>query len=220
MVAVDVDVDKTVVRADLLQLRIGGEQRAPVPEPDVVDGPAVLCERLKGEILRCGERFHLDRAEIVSLPGEIDVLLNVWPFRLQLARFDIETLDERGCRVAEDEGAAEHHERRREDEWRRAQPHVGERGGGRDEGQRDEQPERRQLDMDVGVAGADHDAVVVIEQEVAVQRISPRLHQEEEADERRAVGDRRGGEAPARRIEADVAVHEIDRAGRESARSQ
>ena len=104
MVAVDVDVEKTVVSADLLQLRIGGEQRAPVPEPDVVDGPAVLCERLKGEILRRGERFHRDRAEIASLPGEIDV--NVWPFRLQLARFDIETLDERVRRVAEDEGAA------------------------------------------------------------------------------------------------------------------
>ena len=52
-----------------------------------------------------------------------------------------------------------------------------------------EQQEHRQPDMDIGVAGADHDAVVVVQQQVAVQHVGPRLHREPETQQRRAMGD-------------------------------
>ena len=42
MVAIDVDVEEPVVGADLLQLRVGVHQRLPVPQPDVVDGAAIV----------------------------------------------------------------------------------------------------------------------------------------------------------------------------------
>ena len=80
----------------------------------------------------------------------------------------------------------------------------------------DEQPKRRQFDMNVGVSCADDDAVVVVEQEVAVQSVGPRLDHEEKAEQRGGMGDRRGRSAPGRRIEADVAVEEVDRAGHQT----
>ena len=78
----------------------------------------------------------------------------------------------------------------------------------------DEQPQDRQLDMEVGVAGADHDAVIVVEQQIAVEHVGPRLQREEETEQRRAVGDA-AGETPAAAVEIDLAVHAIDRAGDE-----
>ena len=51
-------------------------------------------------------------------------------------------------------------------------------------------PEDRQLDVHAGVAGADHDAVVVIQQQKAVQPIRARLHGEEDAEQSRAMPDR------------------------------
>ena len=55
MVAIDVDVEEPVVGTDLLQLRIVLHQRLPIPKPNVVDGPAVVLERPKGEILFRGK---------------------------------------------------------------------------------------------------------------------------------------------------------------------
>ena len=74
----------------------------------------------------------------------------------------------------------------------RAKPHVGEGANGRNDGKDDEQPERRQLDMNIGVASADDNAVVVVEQEVAIQSVSPGLDREKEAEQRGAMGDCRG----------------------------
>ena len=56
---------------------------------------AVVLERLKGETLFRGEWFHRDLAEVVGLPRESDVALNVWRLQLQLVRLDIEALEQR-----------------------------------------------------------------------------------------------------------------------------
>jgi hypothetical protein len=63
--------------------------------------------------------------------------------------------------------------------------------------------------MNVGVACAHDDAVVAVEQEVAVQSVSPGLDREEGAEQRGAVGDGCGRDAPGLRIQLDVAVREI-----------
>ena len=70
--------------------------------------------------------------------------------------------------------------------------------------------------MNVGIAGADDDPVVVVEQEVTVQRIRPGLHHEKEAEQRGAMGDGGGRNAPRGRILTDVAVREVNCAGHQA----
>ena len=73
-----------------------------------------------------------------------------------------------GNHVAKQERGAEHHQRRGDEEADRAQPHIGPRDNRCNSGKANEQPERRQLDMNVGIAGADDNAVVVVEQKISV----------------------------------------------------
>src|SRR6516165_1452698 len=73
--------------------------------------------------------------------------------------------------------------------------------------------------MNIGVPGADHHAVVVVEHEVSVQDIRPGLDREIETDERGAMGYCRGRETPSR-IQTDVVVQEVDRAGHEAREQQ
>ena len=51
--------------------------------------------------------------------------------------------------------------------------------------------------MEVGVAGADDDAVVAVEQQVAVEPVGPRLHHEVEAEQHRGMGEGGGRQAAA-----------------------
>ena len=178
--------------------------------------PPSFSQRLKGEILFRGERFHRDLAEIVGFPRESDVLLNVRRLQLQLARLDIEALKQRRDGLAKHKGAAEHQQSRRDDKGRRAHPYVRERDDGRDGGKDNQQRERRQLDMNIGVAGADDDPVIVVEQEVAVQGVSPGLDHEKDPEQCGAVRNRGGRNAPGRRIETDIAVREVDQAGHDA----
>jgi len=53
--------------------------------------------------------------------------------------------------------------------------------------------------MDVGVARADHHPVVAVEQQIAVETVGPGLHREEQAEQHRAVDDRRRPNTPLRR---------------------
>ena len=69
----------------------------------------------------------------------------------------------------------------------------------------DQQPEDRQL-VHIRVACPHHDAIVAIQQEIAVQPIRPRFHGEEDAEQSGAMGDRRLGYPPAVASEFDVAT--------------
>ena len=92
-VAVDLDVVKLVVGAYFLQLGIGVHQRLPVPEPDIVNRGLVGLESLESEVLFGGKWFCADLAEIVGLPGEGDVVLDVWLLALQLVGLDHQALE-------------------------------------------------------------------------------------------------------------------------------
>ena len=177
-VAIDVDVKEPVVGADFLKLRIGVHQRLPVPQPDVVDGVVVGLQRLERQSLLGRKGLHRNLPEIVRFPREGDVSLNIRRFQLQFARLDEETLEHAGEQFAEQERGAEHERGRRDDQPIGAQPHVDECDNGSGGGDADQQPEHRQLDIDIGIAGTDHDAVVVVEQQEAIQRIGPGLHRE------------------------------------------
>ena len=42
--------------------------------------------------------------------------------------------------------------------------------------------------IDVGIAGADNDAVVTVEKQVAIQTVRPRLYRKEEGEQHGAMG--------------------------------
>jgi hypothetical protein len=203
-----------------MELRVGVEQRLPVPQPDVVDGFVVVLQRLVSEPLLYGEWLHRDLPQIVGFLRQVDVPLKIRRLQLQLARLHVETLEHAGQQFAEQERTAEDHCRGADEKPICAQPHIGPRDNGGNDGEADQQPEYRQFDMDVGVAGPDHDAVVVVEQQVAVQHIRQRLHREIGAKQRRAVGEYRRREPPRLAVQIDLSVQHIDRTGDGGARQQ
>ena len=164
--------------------------------------------------------FHRDLAKVIGFPRECDILPNVRRLKLQLVRLDEEALKQSGDEFSKQERAAEHQEKRGDQEADPAQPHVGPRGNGRKSGKAYEQPERRQLDMNVSVAGANDNAVVVVKQEVAVQHIGPGLNREIESEQRGAMRDCRGRNAPGGRIQTDVVVQEINCAGHQRSQQE
>src|SRR4029077_7314313 len=64
--------------------------------------------------------------------------------------------------------------------------------------------------MDIGISRPSDHAVVVIKQEVAVERIGPSLHGEQEPEQSGAVCKGRGGYPPASLVDSDVAMRPID----------
>jgi hypothetical protein len=125
-----------------------------------------------------------------------------------------------GRNAGENERAAEDHGRRNDGKSGCAQPHVGPRDDGSGGSKTDEQPENWQLNVDIGVACPDHDAIVIVEQQEAVQRIGPSLHREIETQQGGAMCDSGGRNVPRSAVQIDFAVHEIHRSGDESAQDQ
>ena len=101
-----------------------------------------------------------------------------------------------GKQRGENERTAEDQRRRNDGKSVCAQPHVGPRDDGSGRSKTDEQPENWQLNVDIGVACPDHDAVVIVEQQEAVQRIGPSLHREIETQQRGAMCDGGGRNVP------------------------
>ena len=67
--------------------------------------------------------------------------------------------------------------------------------------------------MEIGVAGADDDAVVAVEQQVAVEAVGPGLHREVEAEQRRGMGEDAARQPSRPLVELDVAVRPIHDTG-------
>ena len=74
--------------------------------------------------------------------------------------------------------------------------------------------------MYIGVACADDDAVVAVQQQIAVKTIGPGLHCEEKTGQRRAVGNRCRRHRSAVDVVFDVAVHPVDRSGKKRAQNE
>ena len=88
LIAVHVDVEEGVVGPQFLQLLVGVEERAGVPQPDVVDREAVGGEVLLGQALAHGEGSGRHVGDTEGEPRGLDVLLDVLPLRLDLVRRD------------------------------------------------------------------------------------------------------------------------------------
>ena len=115
LVAIDVDVGEVVVGADLLDLAQRVLQRAPVPQPDVLQRFLVVLrvQRVEAGVGRV--RHLLDRVEAEGPSRELDVVRDVRPLAHELVRLDDEAAD-----VPAEDADDEIRECRRRD--RRAEP--------------------------------------------------------------------------------------------------
>ena len=179
--------------------------------------PRLSCSDWRTQPLFRGERFRRDLPKVVCFPGEGDVSLNVRRLQLQLARLHEDALEQCREQYGENERAPENQRRRCGGEPVRAQPNVGPCDNGSGDCKAAEEQENGQLDMDIGVACPDHDTVVVVEQQKAVQRIGPGLHCEIETQQSGAMCDGGGRNAPGPSVQIDFAMHEVYRSGHESA---
>ena len=93
-VAIVVHIHEVVVGADLLELAIGGQQRAVVPEANVLDGQIVAGQHRGAELLLGGEHLFLDLMEPVGQPRVLDVLLDVRPLQHAFVRHDLKAMNE------------------------------------------------------------------------------------------------------------------------------
>ncbi len=64
--------------------------------------------------------------------------------------------------------------------------------------------------MDVGIPGADHDAVIVVKQQKAVECVGPGLQDEEHTEQRGTMSGGSGRESARRPLERDVAAYAVD----------
>src|SRR5690606_29834319 len=76
-VAIVVDRDELVIRADLLELRERIEQRAVIPQADVVDGGAVVFDDLGGELAHARELALDDVGETIGSARRLDVARDI-----------------------------------------------------------------------------------------------------------------------------------------------
>ena len=198
-VAVDVDVGKIVVGANLLDLAQRVLQRAPVPQPDVLDRRAIPFEvgRLDARFGR--ERTLLEAMQPEGLPRHLDVVRDVRPLAHELVRLDDEAGDVPPEDADDEIAGAGRNDRRDQPAQPRRRHRVDERDRRADDecDRQDEQAGDRHVGVRVGDAGEDR----VVDQEPIE---SPQVHARRQDHEEQREGDRQaapgaspGGGSPA-----------------------
>jgi hypothetical protein len=94
MVAVDVDVIELIVQSNFLGLAICLQQRTPVPQADVLNCVSVFRHLGLRKIRECGVFRLTNSLQVESPASEIDVVLQIWSFQLQLIGLDEKFLHE------------------------------------------------------------------------------------------------------------------------------
>ena len=213
LVPVDRQAVELVVRPEVLQLVVGRLGLEGIPQPDVAQGVAV------GRQLRCGQRggrrvgHALHVADAHGRTRGVDVALDVGPFQRVLGRVHLQGLD--GGRV--DGAGGQRHQEPQSDPQDGQGPALApdvvdeQHGGG--QGHQDEQLERRQPGVHVGVAGPLHVAVGGGVQAEAGQVVAHGLHQGQQAQDDRQVGLDRGPDPRPRALEPDAAVEVVAQHG-------
>ena len=83
-----------------------------------------------------------------------------------------------------------------------------------------EPPQDRQLDMHVGVTGADDDAVVAIDKQIPGKPVAPCFYRKKQPKQHGAVRDRSGGDPATPAVEHDCAMHPVQRSRKQGAQCQ
>ena len=140
-----------------------------------------------------------------------------WLLPLELLRRYAEALDERRVRRAEQHRDRTEHDDR-DDRQRPSLPHdVREEQHGADHRGEDQEVQRRQLRVHVGVRRALHHAAMRAQEVEPPQVVAPRLDQHDHAEQHREVGASRRGHALAPRagLRADASPEEVRDRGEE-----
>ena len=220
-IPIDVDVTDLVVGLDLLERVVGLHEHTGVPQTGVVDGSLVAVDHrllLGGRDLvegRVVELLGLDGVELEGVARGADVPVDVGGFLGEFVRTHHELLNQRRVDGAE----RDRHERPQADRDDREHPPAPvdvpqeeDRGDDRDD---DEQVQRGELRMDVGVARAfDHSACREVELE-ATEIVLRGLDQGHRRENEREVCLHLRGDALERGLEADPAVEVVRERGDE-----
>ena len=88
--------------------------------------PLLSLQRLEGQALFRGKRFHRDLAEVVGFPGQGDIPPNVRRLQLQFARLHIEAFEQlRGALSASTNEPPNTKSHPDMGSWCDAHPHIG-----------------------------------------------------------------------------------------------
>ena len=185
-VAIDIGVVELVERAQALQPLVRELEDLGVPEAYVADGFAVVDEALCVEVLIVVRKvLHVLVADVDVQPHArgLDVSLDVWRFLLRLLGIDAEALDEGGVRRA---GGHRREDPEADGEDGQDPTADGDVHEEQDEGEdrdADQQLERRQLGLDVGVRRPLHHAPGREVQLELLEEVARRLEQGEHAEQ-------------------------------------
>src|SRR5690606_11001396 len=121
-----------------------------VPQPQVVDGEAVVLDVFGVEGAGGGELAHIDVVEVVGGAGELDVVRDVLGFPCQRLRLDLETIHHR--RVDEEGGDGDEDPSGHGHQCERpaASPDIDYEQARRHEGDGHQEPEGGQAGHDIG----------------------------------------------------------------------
>ena len=220
-VAVVVDARELVIGPDLLNLGEGVEERAVVPEPDVVEGRSVGLDVLEGQRIVGLEVALAHGAEPPAPPGRLDVPGDEGGLLLGFVGEHTQPVDQRRVEPHAEYVHAEEEHQAQPDEHR---PLAGGGDGdeeGREHADGDLGLEHRQLRVGVGVARARHWAHVAEEQlgdgqpGVEGEGGEHERAQHAEVRSRRAGGLGAGGRAPAGGADGERASQQMQPHGEE-----
>ena len=197
LVPVVVHVDELVVGADLLELTVRVERGPVLPQADVLDGRVVLPQDGGGEVLLGRERSRLDAVEPVGAVGGGDRPLDVGPLGHDLVGGDPEPLDDGGIGGQADQAPRDPEAEPDEGKAEARSRHLDQAQHGGQAGEADHDVERREAGVDVRVAGSERRPARGEEEAEGVQRVPPRLDDEECGDQSQQVRLRpRGDDEP------------------------
>ena len=202
LVPVVVHVHELVVRADLLELAVGIQRGAVLPEADVLDGGVVRAQDRGAEVLLGRERARLDPVEPVGPVGGRDRPLDVGALGHDLVGRHAKPLDDGGVRGQAEEPPSQPEPDPDQGEEEAGPRHLEEEQDGPEAGQADHDVERRERGVDVRVARPERRAASGEQEAEGVQRVPPRLDDEERGSEREEVPlrprvrDQAGGRQP------------------------
>src|SRR5207344_2448005 len=103
LVTVVVDINEFVISADLLELRIGGQQWPVFPQADILDRKVVALKICQGQCLFRRKIFALDFVQSISQSGKFHIALNEWPLGIYFVRHDPKALEQRRIESKPDE---------------------------------------------------------------------------------------------------------------------
>ena len=182
---------------------------AGIPQPGVVDRRQVRLDDRRLEILGEIDALHVDAVEIEGLPGGIDISMDVRPLGGELVGLHLEVLDDRRVDGADDERDERPQADRDHGQHPAASPDVPDEQRRGDDRHEDQEVQRGELCLDVGVARTVDDAAVGEVELEAREVVLGGLHERHDRHDHREVRLHLRRHPLQRALEPDAAVEVV-----------